>query len=93
MTIAKKTARKPTLNERQTKKDLTQKKNQIADLISKKYLNQTAIKDVQSNISKLQKFRNAMPKRTKNRPTDQKIKIPRNVARRGAQMKIDAKRQ
>ena len=35
MTIAKKTARKPTLNERQTKKDLTQKKNQIADLISK----------------------------------------------------------
>ena len=26
MTIAKKTARKPTLNERQTKKDLTQKK-------------------------------------------------------------------
>ena len=74
-------------------KGLDSEKNQIADLISKKYLNQTAIKDVQSNISKLQKFRNAMPKRTKNRPTDQKIKIPRNVARRGTQMKIDAKKQ
>ena len=93
MTIAKKTARKPTLNERQTKKDLTQKKKSDSRSYFKKCLNRTAIKDGQSNISKLQKFRNAMPKRTKNRPTDQNIRIPRNVARRGAQMKIDAKRQ
>ena len=54
MTIAKKkNSKKTNFKWKTNKKGLDSEKNQIADLISKKYLNQTAIKDVQSNILKL----------------------------------------
>ena len=53
MTIAKKNSKKTNFKWKTNKKGLDSEKNQIADLISKKWLNQTAIEGFQSNISKL----------------------------------------